>query len=244
MAEDNQMSVLQHLEELRRILIVSIVSLIPATILAWFFKENIMGFLVRPLREKNPDFTLNFFGPTEAFFVFLKLSIAAGFLIALPIILYQVWKFVLPALKSNEKKVLYTIVPLSFILFIGGIAFAYFTVFKVALFFFLSFGGEYADPMLRLSDYLSFVLTFLLPFGLVFQLPVVILFLTRMKIITPKFLAQKRKYAIFIIVLVSTVLTPPDIVSQVLMSVPVYLLYEISIWISYLFEKKRKVSEG
>ena len=244
MAEDNQMSVLQHLEELRKVLIVCIVSLIPATFVAWFFKEDILGLLVRPLREKNPDYTLNFFGPTEAFFVFLKLSIATGFLIALPIILYQVWKFVLPALRSNEKKVLYTIVPSSFILFIGGIAFAYFSVFKIALSFFLGFGGEYADPLLRLSDYLSFVLTFLLPFGLVFQLPIVILFLTRMGIVTPKFLAQKRKYAFFIIVVIAAVLTPPDVISQALMALPIYLLYEISILISYLFRKKKKVSEG
>ena len=237
---DKNMTILQHLEELRKVLIISLISLIPTTLIAWLFRDYLLGILINPLREKSPDFSLKFFGPTEAFFTFLKLSVASGFILALPIILYQVWKFVLPALKQNEKKVLLLVVPSSMLLFIGGIIFAYFTVFKIALFFFLGFGGEFADPLLRLSDYLSFTITFLLPFGLVFQLPLVIFFLTKLDIISPQVLAKKRKYALFIIIIVSTILTPPDIISQLLMSGPVYLLYEVSIWISLIVGRKKK----
>lgn len=237
---DKNMSIVQHLEELRRVLLVSLISLIPTTALAWVFRNDILGFLVLPLRKDDPGFKLTFFNPTEAFFVFLKLSLAVGFILALPIIFYQIWKFVLPALKQTEKRLLYVIVPLSVVLFIGGIIFAYFTVLKVALLFFLGFGGEYADPQLRLSEYLSFILTFLLPFGLVFQLPVIILILTSIGIVTPEFLSLNRKYALLIIVVIAAIVTPPDVISQVLMGGPMYFLYEISIWIAYLISRKKK----
>lgn len=159
---------------------------------------------------------------------------AVGFVIALPYILYQIWSFVLPALKAKEKQALGTIVPASVILFVVGIGFAYFTVFQVGLKFFWAFAeSSNIQQIYGMDEYLSFCIAFLLPFGLIFELPIVVLVLAKMGLVSPKFLASKRRYALLIIFVIAAVLTPgPDIISQVMMAAPMYILFEISIFLA------------
>jgi len=230
-----------HLEELRKVILISLLSLIPTTAIGWFFKDWVLEMLTRPLREINPEFKLLALGLVSPFFVFFKLAIGIGIILALPVILYQVWSFVLPALKRNERRVLAIIVPSSVLLFIAGVLFGYFTVFQIAVKFLWQFAVDTGSviPSYALQDYLSFAVGFLLGFGAVFELPIVILTLAKLGIVTPRFLAAKRKYALLIIVVIAAFLTPgPDVISQLLMAAPMYILYEASIWLSYLVRPK------
>ncbi|MHB8171390.1 MAG: twin-arginine translocase subunit TatC [Thermincolia bacterium] len=238
---EKQMSLMGHLAELRKVIITSLIALIPATAVGWFLKDWVMEILLKPLRDINPDVKLLAFGLVSPFFVFFKLAIGIGFVIALPIILYQIWSFVLPALKSTERSVLMTIVPVSMALFIAGVSFGYFTVFQIAVKFLWQFAMDTGTvmPAYALQDYLGFSVGFLLGFGAIFELPIILLTLTKFGIVTPRFLADKRKYALLIIVVIAALLTPgPDVISQLLMAAPMYILYEASIWLSYLIRPK------
>ena len=153
----------------------------------------------------------------------------------MPVIIYQIWKFVNPGLLKIERHYLYWIIPGSYLLFVTGITFAFFAVLPVGMKFLLSYGAENIQPMLSVSAYVSFVMSFLLVFGIVFQLPLVILLLTKLGVVTPEWLVTNRKYAILGIFILSGILTPgPDIFSQFLMAIPTLLLYELSILISKL----------
>ncbi len=238
--QDKPMSILEHLDALRRVLIISLISIIPGTAVGWFIREDILRVLVKPVKKMGHE--LVFIGATEAFTAELKMALIAGFLIALPVISYQVWMFVLPALHAHERRYIATFVPASVILFAGGVLFAYYTVFNYAVQFLLSFGGEGLTPMLSLSKYLSFSIWFLLPFGVIFELPLAVVILARLGIVTPRFLATKRKWAFLAVFIIAAIVTPTtDMLTQAVMAVAMYLLYEISIWLSYLVRPKKSV---
>jgi len=231
------MSWIAHLEELRHVIIISTIALIVTTIVSYFYSDYLLALLQRPIAAMN--IKLVFIGVAEGFFAKIKISLYAGFVLSFPIIVWQIWRFVLPALYPHERRHVMILVPVSVLLFIGGVVFAYFTVFGIAIRFLLTVAGD-LDPMITIGQYLSFCMSFLIPFGIVFEMPVVAMFLTRIGIITPQLMASKRKYALLIMFVVGAVLTPgPDPVSQLLMAVPMYLLYEISIILSR-FIKARK----
>ncbi|MDA8234037.1 MAG: twin-arginine translocase subunit TatC [Clostridia bacterium] len=238
---EKHMSLMDHLAELRKVILISLVSLIPATAVGWFLTDWAMEVLTKPLRDINPDMKLLALGLISPFFTFFKMAMGIGVVLALPVILYQIWSFLLPALKQNERKALIVIVPVSVLLFVVGVIFGYLTVFQIAIKFLWQFAVDTGTvmPAYALQEYLSFAVGFHLGFGFVFELPIIILTLARFGIVSPRFLAEKRKYALLIIVIIAAFLTPgPDVVSQILMAAPMYILYEISIWLSYLVRPK------
>lgn len=239
---EKHLTIIGHLEELRKVLLVSILALIPTSVAGWFLKDYTLVLLLKPLKNIDPNFKLQVLGPADKIFVDLKMAVFLGIILALPVIMWQLWSFVLPALKQNEKRVLGSVVPATVILFVAGVVFAYFTVFQIGVKFFFGYvtgDGNTVVAAYALKEYISFALTFLLPFGLVFELPIVILVLARLGVITPRFLAAKRKYAILIIFVIAALLTPgPDVVSQLMMAAPMYVLFEVSILLSYLVVRK------
>lgn len=234
------MTLTEHLAELRRVIIISALALIAATAITYFgFRDRLMAFLTRPMQEMG--YQLIFITPWEAFFTTIKACFYAAIFLAFPIIIWQVWSFILPALHRHERRYLYIFTPFSIILFLLGTTFSYYVVFPLAIRFLLVVAGSGFQPMITVSRYISFVITFVLPFGLVFQLPLVVMLLTRLGLITPRFLARKRKFAILIIFILAAVLTPtPDVISQLLMGLPMVILYEVSIWLSYLVQARHQ----
>mgnify|MGYP000117608359 CR=1 FL=1 len=236
--EDKQ-TIIEHLEDLRTSLIIAFVAIIIAAIFCFYYSEQILTAISQPLSSLNENLVVT--GVTEAFFVKLKLSFYCGFVLAFPIVAWALWRFIKPALYPSERKYVYIFVPLAIVLFTIGVLFAYFGVLKLVLNFFIYIAGENLETMFKVDQYVSFVLAFTIPFGLVFELPVVVFFLSKLGIIRYESMARNRKYALLIIVIMAAALTPgPDPFSQMMMAVPVYLLYEISIWVCK-FAKPRKV---
>lgn len=222
-----------HLEELRKRIIIILVSIFITSIGAYIYINDLINILIKPVGK------LIFIKPTEALFTKLKIAFLFGILIALPIILYQIWQFIGPALFELEKKYLKFTIFFSYILFILGVSFAYFIVFPVGFKFLLNMGSSIIQPFISLSSYIDFLIIFILSFGIIFQLPLIILTLTKIGIITPKWLSDSRKYIIIIIFILAGILTPgPDVFSQFAMAIPTILLYELSIILSKLVYKK------
>ena len=220
-----EMTLVGHLSELRQRIVWSVAALIVGTLAAYFYIDELMRFVTAPAGK------LYFMAPAEGFFAYLKLAVFAGFLIALPIILWQLWLFIAPALTGKEKKWALIMVPGSTILFFTGVAFAYLFVWPSAVKFFLGFGSESLQPMLSLGQYLSFHISFILPFGVIFNLPLALLVLAKIGVISSKFLAKQRKVMIVVSFIIGGIITPtPDIFSQTMMAIPILVLYEASIW--------------
>lgn len=220
-----EMSIVHHLEELRRRLIIATMALIVASIGSFAFVDDLVKWLTGPAGK------LYYLNPSEAFFAYMKVTVFSGFLIALPIILYQAWAFVVPAMTTSEKRLALILVPSSVALFFTGIAFSYFLVLPIAVTFFMGFASESLQPLFSLGQYLSFVLAMLLPFGFVFELPLVLFVLAKFGLITSAFLASKRKIALLSAFIIGGVVSPtPDIFGQVMIAVPLLLLYEGSVW--------------
>jgi len=242
MKKDDKIPFTAHLEELRKRLIICCVAIGIGVVIAYGFKEKLFEILTIPLvREMRPGDKLIFTGLTEAFFTYMKVSFLAGIMLASPVIIYQFWAFVGPGLYQKERRYFVPIVLLSVFFFAGGSLFCFFVVFPFAFKFFLSFATDVIQPLPSMKEYLSFASVTMLAFGLVFELPLVIVFLARLGIVTVDFLRKNRKYAILLIFLVAAILTPgPDVVSQVLMAFPLMFLYEISIVGAIFFGKKKE----
>lgn len=228
-----------HLEELRNRMIVAFVAIGVGFVGAYFFKERLFEILMQPLRKvMDVGDKLIFTGLPEAFFTYLKVSLLAGIMIATPVILYEFWMFVAPGLYSKEKKMLLPIVFLSTFFFLGGSLFGYFIVFPYGFEFFLSFANENIQALPSMKEYLGFSAKLLIAFGLAFELPLVLTFMARLGIVSVPFLKKNRKYAILIFFAGAAMLTPPDVVTQVMMAFPLMLLYELSIFGARIFGKK------
>jgi len=234
--EDKPRTIVEHLNELRKRVIYCLIAVALASIGAYLFINDIIQLIVKVGRIKN----LVFINPTEAFFVMIKLSLLVGIVAAMPFILYQIWMYVGVALKKEERKYLIFFGPVSYILFLIGAAFAFRGVLPLGMRFLLSFSKENIKPMITLNAYVSFLGKMITAFGLMFELPLVVLFLSKIGIVTPEMMKKGRRYAIFGIFVIAAVLTPPDVVSQVMLAVPILLLYEISVWISVVVAKKRE----
>lgn len=233
-SHDTPMPIAEHLNELRKLLIISAVLIGASGVIAYgVFGDQIMAFISSPINKLG--LKLVFTSPFEAFFTQMKASFFAGFLVVLPVILWLVWRFIQPALKAKELHIIGVFVPLSFILFLAGMSFAYFTVFQVATkVLLITIPGPGLTPMIKIDEYFSFLFSFLLPFGITFEMPLIVYILTKVGVINYKTLKVKRKYALFVIVVLAAILTPgPDPLSQLLLAIPMYLLYEVSIWVAY-----------
>lgn len=234
---DKKLTLIEHLEELRRRLIISLVALFLGVVVSFaFWQETIFYLLKAPLQELGENLVL--LTVTEGFMLQIKVAFIGGIFIAAPVILWQLIAFVLPALYKKERRVFWLIFLSSLFLFIFGVIFAYKYVLVLALKFLLLNFSEGLAPMISAAKYLTFVLNFLLPFGIVFEIPVAAYILTKAGVLTPQKLREKRRYVIVIIFILAAILTPPDVISQVLLALPMLLLYEISIVISLFVARK------
>ncbi len=226
---------------MRKRLIYSFVAIGIAFAVCYAYIKEIVEILMRPLvKTLPPGSSLVFTAVPEAFFTYFKAAILAGVFFCSPFILYQVWAFVSPGLYRREKKYILPYLLVSSFFFILGAAFCYFIVFPVIFRFFLSFATPEIRPLPSIREYLTFTLKLLLAFGLLFQWPALVFFLSRMGVVSSPFLARNRKYAILLIFVAAAILTPPDLVSQLLLAGPLLLMYEGSIWMARLLAKKKK----
>ena len=239
MSEDDKQPFTAHLEELRNRLISCFAAVGIGFAVSYAFKQRLFNILVAPLQQalQSGD-TLIYTHLPEAFFTFLKTALIAGIMLASPVILYQFWMFMAPGLYDREKKLLVPILFLSTLFFVGGTLFGYFIVFPWGFKFFLSFASDTIRPMPSMREYLSFASKLLLAFGLVFELPLVITFLARLGVVSVDFLKKYRKYAILLFFVGAALLTPPDVITQIMMALPLMVLYEISIIGARIFGRK------
>ncbi len=232
-----------HLSELRDRLIHSLYAIAATTILAWNFSDKVMDWMVNPIREFLPNGKLIFLNPMDMFMGHMKISLMAGVILALPILVYQLWKFVSPGLYTHERKYGAVFITAGSGLFLVGAAFAYFLVLPTGLEFLLNFGSSSGQAMITLPDYLSFFLTMILVFGVSFELPLIIVILGLFGIVNQKFLREKRRYAVVLLATVAAVITPPDILSMLMLLVPMWGLYEISIILVGMVGQRRKAAD-
>jgi sec-independent protein translocase protein TatC len=251
--EAGRMPLLDHLVELRNRLMWSAAAILVAFLVCYQFKEMIYRFLAWPLAQifaGEPDRKMIFTGLTEAFFTYVKVSFWAAICVSFPVVAVQIWKFVAPGLYKNEKRAFLPYICATPILFLMGAALAYFVVIPYAFRFFLSFetpGVNGSLPIVsepKVNEYLSLVMTLLLAFGVAFQLPVLLTLMARAGIITSQGLISKWRYACVGMFAVAAVLTPPDVVSQTSLAVPLMLLYVLSIFSCRWVEKQRAKQEA
>jgi len=240
MREDEKLPFTSHLEELRKRLITSFIAIGVGFVVSFGFKERLFNILVQPLIKVMKDGeTLIYTGLPEAFFTYLKVSLLTGLIVASPILLYQFWMFVAPGLYQKERRLMVPIVILSSFFFIGGALFGYFVVFPWGFKFFMGFATETIRPLPSMKEYFGFSAKLLLAFGLVFELPLVLTFMAKLGIVSVDFLKKNRKYALLLFFAGAAILTPPDVITQVLMALPLMVLYEISIIGAKIFGKKK-----
>lgn len=241
MSSDEKQPFMSHLEELRKRLIVCAITVGVGFVIAYIFSEHLFQLLILPLKEVMPEGgQLIFTNLPEMFFAYLKVAFIAGILASAPLIFYQIWLFVAPGLYRKEKKYLIPFVVSSTFLFVGGALFGYFVVFPFGFKFFIGFANEYVKALPSVKQYLSFSIKLLFAFGVVFELPVVIFFLAKIGVVTPELLRKKRKYAILLTFALAAILTPPDVITQCMMAVPLIVLYEIGILVAILARKKKQ----
>lgn len=239
MKEADKAPFTEHLEELRSRLIVCFVAVGVGFVVSYFFKEKLFEWLMKPLTDvMGEGDQLIFTNLPEAFFVYLKTAFLAGVMLAAPVILYEFWKFVAPGLYKKERKLLLPVVFLCSFFFIGGALFGYFIVFPYGFKFFLGFATEYIQPLPSMKEYFSLASKLLIAFGVVFELPLIVTLLSRLGFVSVGFLKKNRKYALLIFFAGSAMLTPPDIITQIMMAFPLMLLYEISIIGARVFARK------
>ena len=240
MRQDEKQPFLSHLEELRKRLIYCAISVGIGFLVTYIFSEDIFTLLIMPLKKSLPaSDKLIFTNLPEMFITYIKTSFIAGILLSSPVIFYQMWMFIAPGLYQNEKRYVIPFVLFSTILFVGGALFGYFVVFPFGFRFFLGYANDYIQALPSVKQYFSFSTKLLFAFGIVFELPVVIYFLTRMGIVSVSFLRKKRKYAILLTFIMAAILTPPDVMTQCMMALPLLLLYEVGIIVAMMAGKKK-----
>ncbi len=233
-----------HLEELRKRLVICAVAVGIGFVLSYIFAENLFQVLVAPLKDVMPEGDrLIFTNLPEMFFTYLKVSFISGLLAVAPVIFYQLWMFVAPGLYRNERRLVIPFVLISTILFVGGSLFGYFIVFPFGFKFFMGFSNDFVQALPSVKEYFAFSMKLLFAFGFVFELPVVIYFLTKVGLVTTDMLKKNRKYAILLTFIIASILTPPDVITQCMMAGPLIVLYEIGIIVSMTAKKKKTDDE-
>lgn len=275
---DDKLPLTQHLTELRKRILVSLVFILGVFLVTFSYSEDLFRFVMFPMKyrldfalplklnidmaqkafglvpqesyvkfipqEKLQGLKLVFLAPTEAFWMSMKVSFVAAFILSVPMLFFQLWKFISPGLHHHEKKYVVPFVCVASLLFLFGASFCFLLVLPFALEFLLTYNvGDFLTPMLSVGQFVDFALKFILAFGVVFELPIIMIFLVKLGVVTPETLAKNRRFAVVISFIVAAFLTPtPDMFNQTLMAVPMILLYEFGIWIVPFF--KRKPADG
>ncbi|MGO4889246.1 twin-arginine translocase subunit TatC [Anaerobacillus sp. MEB173] len=235
---NEEMQLTDHLTELRKRIIVTLIIFIIALIGSFVFVQDIYRFLIKDL-----DGQLALLGPGDILWVYLMLATVIAIAITIPTAAYQAWKFIQPALKKEEQRATLFFIPGLFILFIFGISFGYIVLFPLVLTFLLKIAGDQFQTFFTVEKYFQFMLNLTLPFGFLFEMPAVIMFLTKLGIVNPHKLIKGRKYAYFLLIVVSVFITPPDFLSDVLVIIPLLILYEVSITLSKIVFRKKASTE-
>ena len=239
--DDAPMSLMGHLNELRRRLFRIVIIVILGFVAFYGVAEYLYAYLSAPLQAQLPEGSkLIYTSPAGAFFTYMKVALVASLFGTSPISFYQIWAFIAPGLYKEEKRAVLPLAFFSSIFFIAGAAFCFFTVFPIAFKFFMGFATDTIVPMISVEEYLGFALKLLIAFGVVFEMPLFAYFLSRFGILSPDFMRRQRRYAILLIFIVAAILTPPDVFSQCLMAIPMLLLYEVSIYVSAMAYKKKE----
>lgn len=235
MAEIDEQTLVEHLSEFRKRLIITIIFFLAAFLVSLIFCSNIYKLLTGSFKQK-----LIVLGPNDILGIYLMLAGICAFSLTLPFASYQIWAFIRPALEEKEAKVILSYIPATFILFVTGLSFGFFFVTPALLNVLLSFGDDLFSVQITAHNYLTFVLHTSLPLGIIFELPVIVAFLTSLHILTPKYLIRNRRYGYFILLVLAVVLTPADFISDLTMTAPLILLYEVSIFVcKYVYKKRR-----
>ncbi len=237
----DSMTFLEHLDDLRKRLFYSFLAIIFTIFPAWFFHEQIFEILAFPVNQYLPEGeSLAFTKLTEPFMVYIKVSFLAAFFVISPFLFFQFWKFIAPGLYQKEKKYVFPFVFFTTVFFAAGGIFAYYVVFPFACRFFLGMGADF-QPVIKMDEYFSLAIRVILGIALVFELPTLIFFLSRMGLITAKWMVKKFKYAVLVVFIIAAIITPtPDPITQSIVAVPMLALYGLSILIAFISEKKRK----
>lgn len=241
---EKNMSLIEHLGELRYRLTRAAWFIFFGMCLCWGFSEKLFDIIRMPIQPYLPSGGLVYTGPIDKFMAHIKIAFVAGLVVSAPFWLYQLWKFISPALYRNEKKMATGFIFFGTFQFVLGVLFSYFVVLPMAFKFLMTFGGDVDKPMITIDHYLGFFTQTAVVFGLTFEMPVVISFLGMMGLVSQRFLREKRKYAVVGITAVSAVVAPPDALSMILLMVPLWVMYEISIVIVGLLEKKKTLTES
>lgn len=237
--ESKDLHVVGHLEELRNRIIKTLIGFVAFFILSFIFVQDIYKFLIKDLDGK-----LAVLGPSEILWVYMILAAVCAIAATIPLAAYQTWRFLAPALKPEERSVTFRFIPGLFLLFIAGISFGYFVLFPIVLGFLTSLSAGQFETMFTAEKYFRFMINLILPFGFLFEMPLVVMFLTRLGILNPKRLAKARKLSYFALVVVSILITPPDLISDILVIVPLLVLYEVSVQLSNIVYRKRLIKEN
>ncbi|MDO7488446.1 twin-arginine translocase subunit TatC [Peribacillus frigoritolerans] len=237
--EDKELNIIDHLDELRKRLIITAVAFVIFFIASFIYVEEIYNWFVKDL-----DFDLMVLGPSDIIWIYFMLAGVVAIAATIPVIALQIWLFVKPALMPNEVRATLAYIPALFLLFIGGLAFGYFVIFPTILQFLIELGDGMFITSFTADKYFSFVFNMTIPFAVLFELPVVTMFLTSLGIINPYVLQKLRKYAYFVLVVIAISITPPDFMSDFMVMVPLLLLYEISISLSKVVYKRRVKRES
>jgi sec-independent protein translocase protein TatC len=234
------MSFLDHLDELRRRLMISFIAIGLGFLICWYFSPQIYNFLARPITENLAGKKLVFTNPTEPFTMYMKVAFIAGIFLSAPVILWQLWLFISPGLYKKERRLALPFIFFSSLLFVMGGLFAYLVAFPMSLKFLLSVGGSF-EPMVTITEYLDLAVTVYLGCGIIFEIPILIFFLSMLGLVSARFLFNNLRYAILIISIVAAIITPTtDIPTMMVFAMPMLLLYIIGILVAWMFGKKRK----
>lgn len=240
--QDKKQSILSHLAAMRKMLVVSAAAIgIAFVVIFYALIDQLMALLVEPIVARNIE--IIYTAMSEALVTKIKVAFIAAIVVASPVVIWQVWAFIKPALYPNEKRTFRIVFFVMVLLFLLGVAFCYGAVYLLAVDFFLVSGENLAVPMLSIDKYIGFLFGFVVPFGLAFELPVALYLTTKMGITNYRMLASKRKFVILAVAIVAAILTPPDVVSQVMLGIPILLLFEVGLLITRFVKPKEKAAE-
>lgn len=232
---NKEMGYLDHFSELRNRLLFTAVVFVIFFIAGIYFVEDIRNFFLDDI-----DITLNLISPEEIIWIIFMIAFVVAFTGTLPVLCIQIWLFVKPALTKHEQRVSLAYIPIIFLLFIGGLVFGYFIFITLILPFVLSLNDGMFDTMFTVENYFRFIFKVTLPFAIFFEVPIITMFLTSLGIVTPQFLSKTRKYGYFILIIIGTMITPPDFILQIVVAIPLIILYEISILLSRMVYRKKQ----
>lgn len=236
MSAEKRLPIMRHVLELRNRLVWAGIAVLVTTVVAFVFADQLFAILKHPVG----DITFIYTDVTEMLAVYMKVCLTAGIIAAMPFIIYQFVMFVSPALSKTEKKYVFLIVPWIAGMFVGGVAFGYFVLMPPAMRFLLTFGNEVASPLLKIGNYASVVTQLLLAIGLIFEMPVIMTFLARIGVVSYKWLANKRRWAVLLAFVAAAIITPTaDPINQILMASPIIVLYEMGVWLARLVQRQK-----